>query len=230
MERSRGICVSGWSNSICKDLKVGTDFSMVEECGFFFLFILFLWDFNSTYCTSVPFFTIIQNTGLSKHEKFPFPCYIVAAFDTFEYSLLLEMLFFTLLPGYFSPPPPHAPQPPSLWYSSQVLFLCWFWTCKCWSSLGLKAQPSALLNLGNSSFMSVSTIHPSAFRNFNLWPFSNSTRLHPVAFLYSFPTYAFVSCLGYRPVEVLCQGQSKCHSLHWMKLHLTPFWWSLNLI
>ena len=36
MEGSRRICASGWPGSICKGLKVGTDLSMLEECGFFF--------------------------------------------------------------------------------------------------------------------------------------------------------------------------------------------------
>ena len=34
MERSRGLCVSGRSTSICKDPKVGTNFGVFEECFF----------------------------------------------------------------------------------------------------------------------------------------------------------------------------------------------------
>lgn len=145
----RGICVSGWSNSICKDLKVGTDFSMFEECGFFSssysseTFILL----TAPVCL---FFTIIQNIHLSKHEKFPLPCHAVAAFDTFEYSLLLEMPFFTFtFTRMLLPTPLHSPQPSV----SGILHGCFsfadFGLLDVGVLQGLAFQPSALLDLGN---------------------------------------------------------------------------------
>lgn len=94
MERSRGICVSGRSNSICKDPEVGTNFGMFEKHFWFFppLFIQFFWGFQS-FVLYQCVFRVTQNIHLSKYDgNFSFPPYLVAAFDTFEYFLLLEML------------------------------------------------------------------------------------------------------------------------------------------
>lgn len=103
------------------------------------LFILPLWDFQSYLYTNTPFLWVTKIIRLSKSNGkfsvFTLPCSSIWHIWVLSASWNAFLYFAPRAPLFLSLSLTH-------WFSSLFLH-CWFWTSKCWSSPGFKAQPSS---------------------------------------------------------------------------------------